>query len=164
MDNKDFLEEIAGYSDDELELIIETQAELYSPAEMEVLKEEYRKRAQIREKALYDAIPEEIVCPKCNGVNHKDADACVFCGYRFDRKKLFSGAYNPSVENLAEEKESYAFQYIISFLIPLVGFILGAILLSKDDAAQRSVGKTCIILGIVSVVLLAVVWGLFIYL
>ena len=45
---------------------------------------------------------------------------------------------------------NYSFQFISSFIVPLVGFILGAILLSKDDEEQKQVGKECIILGIFS--------------
>ncbi len=52
-----------------------------------------------------------------------------------------------------EETRSYTFQYIISFFIPLVGYILGAILLSKDDSDEKSVGKVCIILGIISTII-----------
>ena len=46
---------------------------------------------------------------------------------------------------------------MISFLIPLVGFILGAILLSKDNEEEKQVGKSCIILGIVAVVISTII-------
>ena len=59
------------------------------------------------------------------------------------------------------EGGSNAFRYVISFLIPLIGYILGAILLSKDSAEEKDVGKNCIILGIVSAVIGIVVWFLY---
>ena len=53
----------------------------------------------------------------------------------------------------------YTFHYVISVLIPLVGFIMGALFLTKDDDEDRSAGKTCIIAGIVSAVVCCVIWG-----
>lgn len=52
---------------------------------------------------------------------------------------------------------NYSFQYIFSFIVPLVGFILGAILLSKDDGEQKQVGKECIVLGVFSCVLATII-------
>ncbi|NDO18825.1 hypothetical protein FMM68_04045 [Lachnospiraceae bacterium MD329] len=52
-----------------------------------------------------------------------------------------------------EQQGGYGFQYAISFLIPLVGFILGAIMLSKNDERERSGGKSCIVLSITSIIL-----------
>lgn len=52
---------------------------------------------------------------------------------------------------------SHAPQYIFSFLIPLIGFILGAILLSKEDRSERESGTNCILLGILSLVVSGVI-------
>ena len=68
-------------------------------------------------------------------------------------------------ETAAEEEtdnKSYTFHYVISFLIPLVGFILGAILLSKDDEEEKTVGKTLIILGIISIFIGTIITTFFI--
>ena len=43
--------------------------------------------------------------------------------------------------------------YILSLLIPLVGFIAGAINLTKDESYKKSIGVNCIVLGIVSTIL-----------
>ena len=54
------------------------------------------------------------------------------------------------------------FLYAISFFIPLAGVIIGVIFLSRPDPESKSLGQTCLILGIVSFVLsccLAVVFG-----
>ena len=50
------------------------------------------------------------------------------------------------------------YRYIFSFLIPFIGYILGAVLLSKDDETEKTVGKNCIILGIISAVIGVVAW------
>jgi len=43
--------------------------------------------------------------------------------------------------------------YIISFLLPLAGFIIGAIYVSKDEEHFRQVGRTCLTLGLLSIVI-----------
>ncbi len=58
-------------------------------------------------------------------------------------------------------RESNIFGYVISFLIPLVGYILGAILLSKDNTFDKSVGKNCIILGIISSIIGGIATAIF---
>ncbi len=56
---------------------------------------------------------------------------------------------------LPSEKSNgkYTFHYLASFFIPIVGFILGAMLLSKDDELVRDKGKNCIWLGVASVII-----------
>ena len=56
-----------------------------------------------------------------------------------------------------DSRSKYTFQYVISFLVPLVGFILGALLLAKDDEEEKDIGKTCIIIALISVVISFVV-------
>lgn len=103
-------------------------------------------------------MPDEITCPKCEGINSFKNEVCCYCGHRFDKRKYYKIDYYTREEyekesDSEDEGKSYVFQYVISFLIPLAGFILGAILLSKDDEEEKSVGKSLIILGIVSVVI-----------
>jgi len=43
--------------------------------------------------------------------------------------------------------------YIVSFLIPLVGIILGIVYMVKPDQDSKKFGKMCLILGIVSIVI-----------
>ena len=54
--------------------------------------------------------------------------------------------------------ESYTFHYVVSFLIPFLGFILGANMLSSTDFKRQSVGKTCIILGVASVIISGIIF------
>lgn len=44
--------------------------------------------------------------------------------------------------------------YLLSFFIPIVGFIIGAIYYTKPET--KEVGKMCIILGILSIVLVVI--------
>ena len=65
---------------------------------------------------------------------------------------------NYNIQQETTNQEKYVFHYFISFLVPLVGYILGAILLSKDDSSKRIVaGKTCLVLSVISTVLITVI-------
>lgn len=53
--------------------------------------------------------------------------------------------------------------YAISFFIPLAGLIIGVIFLSRPDPESKSLGQTCLIVGIISFVLsccLVMVFGI----
>ena len=43
--------------------------------------------------------------------------------------------------------------YIVSFLIPLAGIIVGVIYMGKEDEESKALGKVCLIIAIVSFVL-----------
>ena len=43
--------------------------------------------------------------------------------------------------------------YILSFFIPLAGFIVGAIYASKDEEHYKYIGKNCLIFSVLNIVL-----------
>lgn len=156
------IEDLQRYSADDLRLILNTQQNLYSSDELKLIETQLEKRIEQDKKDEEDFIqqhlPDEISCPKCDGVNPFENEKCCYCGHIFDKSKYYNVNYylqddSEPAEEEETDKRSYTFQYVISFLIPLVGFILGAILLSKDDEEEKSAGKTVIILGIVSIVI-----------
>ena len=161
MDKEKLSEELKSYSKSDLELIVSTQQDLYSQEELEFISEIIQKKDKEdkeKQKAFIQShLPTEISCPKCDGVNTFKNEKCQYCGYTFDKRKYYQIEYYENAEEETEfedeETRSYTFQYIISFLLPLVGYILGAILLSKDDSDEKSVGKVCIILGIISTII-----------
>jgi hypothetical protein len=59
---------------------------------------------------------------------------------------------------------------IASFLFPLVGFIIGAVFLTRDNARDRQAGRTCLVFSIIgvlfsvvaSIIIWAVVFGAFV--
>lgn len=61
----------------------------------------------------------------------------------------------------SEGERSYTFHYVISVVVPLVGFIMGGILLTKEDEGDRSAGKVCIVAGIISSVVVYLLWSLY---
>ena len=70
-----------------------------------------------------------------------------------EKKKHMTGQESSNGDYEVEQSSGYSFHYIISFLIPLVGFILGAIMMSKEDYDERLCGKKCIVMGILSMII-----------
>lgn len=162
MNKESFLEEIKENSLEELELIYATQKDLYLEEEMAVIKEKIdeltEKQEKEKQEKIKKLIPKEIECPKCFGPNLFENEECCFCGYKFDKNKYYTLEYyenqEESTENKEEEEsESYLFQYVISYFIPLIAFILGAIMLTNENIDRRKIGKNCIIIGIVSMII-----------
>lgn len=60
---------------------------------------------------------------------------------------------NTNTEETGEnrKKDRYIFQYILSFILPIIGFVMGAILLTKDEKIDRLHGEICVILGLINV-------------
>ena len=44
--------------------------------------------------------------------------------------------------------------YIVSFLVPLAGIIIGVIFYTKDTSEEKKFGKMCIILAVVAIVVM----------
>ncbi|MBR4852667.1 MAG: hypothetical protein IKV01_03595 [Clostridia bacterium] len=149
-----FLDEIKDYSYEDLDLIIASQRELYSDDEWDALLDLYEKKKRIKQDELEARLPKTIPCVKCDGPNPFSNDTCCFCGCKLEKTKYYKDEYYETKqgEQTSSEEESYTFQYIISFLIPLIGFISGAIMLASDDYEKRSCGKICIAIGLVSTV------------
>lgn len=158
----DFMKEIEQYSIDDLELILSTQKDLYTDDEFSCIKKLLRqKKDELRQRQLKN-LPKEIPCPKCDGINLFQLDKCKFCGYTLDKSKYYKAVLSELSEDVElKNNKKYIFEYTISFLIPLVGFILGAIQLSKNDDEERSKGKTCIVLGIISVIISIFIYNIY---
>lgn len=160
MDKNKFLEEIKDNTLDELEYIYETQKDLYSEEEMKIIEEKIEQFKREERERIEKMLPKEIECTKCFGMNAFENDYCTYCNAKLDKQKYYSAEYYETLEdenNSDEESESYTFQYIISFLIPLIGFIVGAIMMTKDNKEKVSVGKKCIVIGIFSIIIFTII-------
>lgn len=51
-----------------------------------------------------------------------------------------------------------ALLYIVSFFFQIVGIILGIIWMNDQDLEKKAVGKTCLIISIVSIALSCICW------
>ena len=163
-----FFEEINDYTLEELEEIIEEQKELYTEEEFNQLKQRYEELSETQSTNIeYETektylLPDEIHCEKCDAPSPSSNETCPFCGHKFDKSKYYIDVSDDDDDDDEEEEEDsvasnrFTFHYIASFFIPLVGFIIGAILLSSDDSEKQSVGKACIILGVISTLISAI--------
>ena len=59
------------------------------------------------------------------------------------------------LEDQYERVNNHAFEYILSLLVPLFGFILGAILIAKEDVEQKRVGKNCAFISLIPTIIVA---------
>lgn len=74
---------------------------------------------------------------------------------------MISDDYDFDDTDSQDSKENrFLFQYVISFIIPIVGFIMGAIMMAGENEDRVSKGKVCIILGIISVILYLIIVSL----
>ncbi|MEW9051785.1 MAG: hypothetical protein AB2392_11565 [Neobacillus sp.] len=48
--------------------------------------------------------------------------------------------------------------YILSFFIPVVGIILGIVWMNDQDLEKKQIGKNCLVIGIISIILSCICW------
>lgn len=99
-------------------------------------------------------IQPKIVCSSCGRTIEKESmnrSNCPHCGELLLKGTSYKTSFNPSSYNDKPNTNSYIVHYIVSILIPLAGFIMGAIFLTKKD--ESHVGGVCILLGIVSFII-----------
>ena len=169
MDCAKLEEELAEYPSKELQYIHDTQQDLYSADELDYMRDivERRKREELERMKAF--LPKEIECEKCGAPNEFERSTCKYCENELDKSAYYEkaeflaqgGDPDDLEEEGSEELKSYAFQYIASFLIPIVGYIMGAILLTKDEEDQRSAEKACLIIAIISMVVSIIVFTIF---
>jgi hypothetical protein len=98
-------------------------------------------------------------CVACGRAIAWDVNVCPYCGHDF--RPQMTGMQQPMYGQPMPQHEAVSggmkiLLYLLSFFIPIVGFIIGAIYYTKPET--KEVGKMCIILGILSIVLVAVCW------
>ncbi|RLC43272.1 MAG: hypothetical protein DRH49_01755 [Candidatus Coatesbacteria bacterium] len=59
---------------------------------------------------------------------------------------------------LTKPPEPKWLMYLISFLVPLVGIILGIIYLTKPEEENKHFGKRCLMWAIIAIALFIVLW------
>lgn len=98
------------------------------------------------------------VCHKCGCRIKPNSITCTTCGANISRKVT-----NPTTEPLSNSNSNgnNTFLYVLSFLIPLVGFVAGGIMLTNDDSDKKDAGKKCVILGTVSTVICSIIIVIF---
>lgn len=78
-------EELKKLSVEDITLILQDQADLYSEEELAELKEWQQILSGNRNTHRSNAKPLTIKCPKCDGPNHSANTRCVYCDYTFHK-------------------------------------------------------------------------------
>lgn len=71
-----------------------------------------------------------------------------------------SDQHTPKVR--AQDHDSYSTYSIIAFLIPLVGFILGIVMLTKDEKIDKKLGEHVLVVSIIGGILWSIAWGVYV--
>lgn len=85
-------------------------------------------------------------CVSCGRSIGFDVNVCPYCGHDF------------RIAPQGPVRESFStgikvLLYLVSLFVPVVGIIIGIVLMTRDDLEHKQVGKICLILGVVSALL-----------
>lgn len=92
-------------------------------------------------------------CPSCKEQIKKGIRNCPECGEFISKAIKSSNRYSSNTYRTQSSGGSDTIMLVISALIPLVGYITGAICLSSDDEYKKQDGKTYIIIAIISTII-----------
>lgn len=118
---------------------------LEKEAEEEELRERYGER------------PKEFNCPKCDALVSADITECPYCNHVFVDKDYYNTMDNP-VHSASNGSSSNAVLYIVAFLIPVIGIVLGLIYIAKDN---DTLGKSLLTFSIIVSVIFGIIIALF---
>lgn len=84
-------------------------------------------------------------CMGCGRSIDFGANVCPYCGHDFRAVPQAQGGekYSPGIR---------AVLYVSSILVWLAGVIIGIVLITRDDPESKRVGKICLVLGVISVI------------
>ncbi len=83
-------------------------------------------------------------CVSCGRSIAWDANVCPYCGH--DYRVAMMGPAAPTARMSDGMK---ILLYILSFLIPLIGIIVGVIYYVKPEPEYKEVGRNCIIIAVI---------------
>lgn len=67
-----------------------------------------------------------------------------------------------SMKVRASDHESYNTYSVLSFIIPLVGLIMGAVMLTKDEKVDKKLGEHAIVVSIFGFMLWGLLWFVYV--
>lgn len=155
------LDELKEMTTQDINLILCDQKDLYTEFELEIINAEMenRKINELSKKVF--KLPKELKCKKCDGLISSKNSICQFCGHKINLDEfLISEEYGDiEITKDGELNKSNTTLYIISFILPLIGIILGLIYIGKNE---DDLGKSLIIFSIVMSFILSIAyWFLF---
>lgn len=100
-------------------------------------------------------------CNRCDTLVKEHDKFCPNCGLEFDS----DGPIEPlektesETQDKVEQEDSYIGAGIVSFLFPIIGFIIYAINIGKKDTMAKSCLMWSIIGIIINIIVLSFMWG-----
>jgi len=91
-------------------------------------------------------------CVSCGRSIAWDANVCQFCGHDYRVQMM---APQP-VARVGTGMRILV--YLLSFFIPILGFIIGAVFYVNREPDYKHVGKVCIIIALWPIILILVCW------
>jgi hypothetical protein len=95
-------------------------------------------------------------CPACLTTVTEEARFCPWCGCSFDATSHDLALQS---EETLSDMARVVF-YIVSLLIPIAGLLIGASYYTRPSQELKAVGKSCLALGCVNLVLTIWCWAL----
>ena len=89
-------------------------------------------------------------CASCGRMVDTDSRRCPYCGH--DSQERLRNTLQPLETPISGGIR--ALLYILSLFVPLAGFIIGAIFLTNPGPEHKRVGKICLILAVVGILLM----------
>ena len=86
-------------------------------------------------------------CVSCGRSISWDANVCPYCGHDYRM------VMNPVQQGPMMSDGMKILLYIVSFLFTIVGIIVGVYYMTKDEPEYKEVGKICLVLGLVGLVI-----------
>ena len=81
------------------------------------------------------------------------AAATIFITKSYEKAESESSTIVKQTKDKQIDGTTVILLYILSFFIPLAGFIVGAIYASKDEGHYKHVGKNCLIFSVMNIVI-----------
>ncbi len=140
----------------EIYYILNSEQETLTEAETKALEdrlavlEKEAEEEELRER--FGERPEEFNCPKCDALLSSENEECPYCHYTFKDEDYYNTMENPT--HMGSAGSSNTGLYIVSFLIPIIGIVLGLIYIAKDDDA---LGKSLLTFSIIISVIFGVI-------
>jgi len=100
-------------------------------------------------------------CWHCHEKVEEGALKCKYCGSTVLKPTRDNGRYYESSSASSQDGCAVLLLYVATFIIPLVGLIVGGIFAFSDDPGKQDLGKGLLIFGLVIIVLFVVLGLIF---
>lgn len=86
-------------------------------------------------------------CVSCGRSISWDANVCPYCGHDYRMQMMAPSQATQMSDGMK------ILLYIVSFLFSIVGIVIGVYYMTKNEPEYKEVGKICLVLGLVGIVI-----------